>query len=94
MVTRMAACTISMLDEWKRQLAIEAKNKSLTIEMCEEFRELTSDIIAHTSFGTSFAHGIEAFNAQTKLQHLIAASSSDVFIPGTQYIHSFFSIHF
>ncbi|CAL5208770.1 unnamed protein product [Lathyrus oleraceus] len=86
MVRRMAACTISMLDEWKRQLAIEAKNKSLTIEVSEEFRELTSDIIAHTSFGTSFAHGKEAFNAQTKLQHLIVASSSDVFIPGTQYI--------
>ncbi|XP_058770343.1 cytochrome P450 709B2-like [Vicia villosa] len=85
MMSRMAACTISMLDEWKRQLDIKAKNTSLTIEMSKEFRELTSDIIAHTSFGTSFAHGKEAFNAQTQLQHLIVASSSDVFIPGTQY---------
>ncbi|KAL5068942.1 hypothetical protein RYX36_019829 [Vicia faba] len=85
MISRMAACTISMLDEWNRQLAIESKNKSLTIEMTEQFRELTSDIIAHTSFGSSFAHGREAFNAQTQLQHLIVASSSDVFIPGTQY---------
>ncbi|CAK8572644.1 unnamed protein product [Lathyrus sativus] len=86
MISRMAACTNSMLDEWKKQLAIEAKNKSLTIDMSEEFQELTCDIIAHTSFGTSFAHGREVFNAQTQLQHLIVASSSDVFIPGTQYI--------
>ncbi|GAU51159.1 hypothetical protein TSUD_411960 [Trifolium subterraneum] len=85
MISRMAACTISMVDEWKRK-AIEAKDKSKTIEMAEEFKELTANIIAHTSFGTSFAHGREAFKAQTELQMLCAASSSDIFIPGTQYL--------
>ncbi|CAJ2648111.1 unnamed protein product [Trifolium pratense] len=85
MISRMAACTISMVDEWKRK-AIEAKDKSKIIEMSEEFKELTANIIAHTSFGTSFAHGREAFKAQTELLLLCAASSSDIFIPGTQYL--------
>lgn len=84
MISRMAECTISMVDEWKK-LAIEEKNKSKTIEMCEEFRKLTADIIAHTAFGSSFAHGRETFNAQTLLQKHCVASSSDVFIPGSQY---------
>jgi PHYB activation tagged suppressor 1 len=86
----MAACTISMVDEWKMK-AIEAKDKSKTIEMSEEFQELTANIIAHTAFGTSFAHGRDAFKAQTELQLHCAASSSDVFIPGTQYILSSFN---
>ncbi|WJX19738.1 hypothetical protein P8452_09383 [Trifolium repens] len=85
MISRMAACTISMVDEWKRK-ATEAKDKSKTIEMSEEFQELTSNIIAHTAFGTSFAHGRDAFKAQTELQLHCAASSSDVFIPGSQYL--------
>ena len=85
MISRMAACTISMVDEWKRK-SIEAKDKSKTIEMSEEFQELTSNIIAHTAFGTSFAHGRDFFKAQTELQLHCAASSSDVFIPGSQYI--------
>ncbi|CAJ2628945.1 unnamed protein product [Trifolium pratense] len=85
MISRMAACTISMVDEWKRKV-IEAKDKSKTIEMSKEFKELTANIIAHTSFGTSYAHGREAFKAQTELQLLCAASSSKIFIPGTQYL--------
>ncbi|PNX90341.1 cytochrome p450 734a1-like protein [Trifolium pratense] len=81
----MASCTISMVDEWKTK-AIEAKDKSMTIEMSKEFKELAANIIAHTSFGTSYAHGREAFKAQTELQLLCAASNSNIFIPGTQYI--------
>jgi len=86
MISRMAACTISMLDDWKRQ-ASETKEKSKTIEMTEEFRELTANIIAHTAFGTSFVHGREAFDAQTQLHKHCVASNSDVFIPGSQYIN-------
>ncbi|KAK7344325.1 hypothetical protein VNO77_13797 [Canavalia gladiata] len=85
MISRMAACTISMLDEWKSQ-AMEAKDKFKTLEMNEEFRELTADIISHTAFGVSFVQGKEAFNAQRELQYYCAASSVNVFIPGTQYL--------
>jgi len=82
----MAACTISTLEEWKRQ-AIETKEISKTIEMSKEFQELTANIIAHTAFGTSFVHGREAFDAQRQLHKHCAASNSDIFIPGTQYIN-------
>lgn len=84
MISGMAACTISMLDEWKSQVN-EAKNKFKRIEVSQEFRDLTADIIAHTAFGSSFVQGREAFNAQTELQNHCVASSVDIFIPGSQY---------
>ncbi|KAK7269528.1 hypothetical protein RIF29_22259 [Crotalaria pallida] len=84
MISRMAECTVSMLDEWKRQ-ATESKDKSKTIEMNREFQELTADIIAHTAFGSSFAQGKEVFHAQREIQKLCLASNVDVFIPGSQY---------
>ncbi|KAK7269535.1 hypothetical protein RIF29_22266 [Crotalaria pallida] len=85
MISRMAECTISMLDEWQRQ-AIEAKDKSKTIEINKEFQELTADIIAHTAFGSSFVKGKEVFKAQKELQMLCLASIVNIFIPGSQYL--------
>ncbi|KAK7278108.1 hypothetical protein RJT34_23133 [Clitoria ternatea] len=82
MINRMAECTICMVNEWK----IEGKDKLKTIEMNEEFRELTADIIAHTAFGVGFVQGKEAFNAQREIQKYCIASSVNVFIPGTQYL--------
>ncbi|KAI4349823.1 hypothetical protein L6164_010373 [Bauhinia variegata] len=82
MIKRIAACTISLLDEWERQASDSPKK----IQMNEEFQGLTSDIIAHTAFGSSFVQGRETFNAQKELQKLIVATSADVFIPGSQYL--------
>ncbi|KAJ7977759.1 Cytochrome P450 [Quillaja saponaria] len=82
MIERMAACTISMLDEWKSR----ATDKSTKIEMHKEFLELTADIIAHCAFGSSFVQGKEAFKAQRELQKISIASATDVFIPGSQYL--------
>lgn len=84
MISRMAECTISMLDEWQSQ-ALEAKDQIKTIEVNQEFRELTANIIAHTAFGASFAQGREAFDAQRELQKYCISSSLDVSIPGSQY---------
>ncbi|XP_061354047.1 cytochrome P450 709B2-like isoform X2 [Gastrolobium bilobum] len=93
MISSMAACTISMLNEWKSQ-ALETKDKSKTIEIKEEFQELTADIIAHTAFGVSFVQGREAFDAQREIQKYCIASNVDIFIPGSQYLptHSNFQI--
>lgn len=84
MTERMAACTISMLDKWQTE-AIIADDRSKTLDMSQEFQELTSDIIAHTSFGSSFVQGREVFDSLKELQQHCVASASSVFIPGTQY---------
>ncbi|KDP28356.1 hypothetical protein JCGZ_14127 [Jatropha curcas] len=85
MVKRMAPCIVSMLDEWRNQVNA-AEDQSKTIEINEEFRKLTSDIIAHTAFGSSYSRGKEAFEAQNELQHYCAASVLDVLVPGSHYL--------
>ncbi|KAK4559557.1 hypothetical protein RGQ29_008682 [Quercus rubra] len=85
MVKRMTACTISKLDEWKNQV-VAAEDHCHSIEMNGEFKELTADIIAHTAFGSSYAQGREVFEAQVELQKYCAATHTDIFIPGSQYL--------
>ncbi|GLT49905.1 hypothetical protein SLA2020_234290 [Shorea laevis] len=85
MVKRMAACAISMLEEWK-DLPTMSEDGSIKIEMNVEFQKLTADIIAHTAFGSNYMQGKEVFEAQRQLQEWCAAASSDIFIPGTQYL--------
>ncbi|GLU07146.1 hypothetical protein SLE2022_241140 [Rubroshorea leprosula] len=85
MVKRMVACTSPMLEEWKDQ-SIRARDRCTKKEMNGEFQRLAADIIAHTAFGSNFMEGKEVFQAQRQLQQWGAASSSDIFIPGSQYL--------
>ncbi|GLT31755.1 hypothetical protein SLA2020_064660 [Shorea laevis] len=85
MVKRMAACAISMLQEWKDQAAM-ANDKCKKIEMLAEFQRLTADIIAHTAFGSNYVHGKEVFQAQRQLQRLVTTANSSILIPGNQYL--------
>ncbi|KDP28355.1 hypothetical protein JCGZ_14126 [Jatropha curcas] len=83
MTKKMAECTIAMLEGWKKAY----KNKKcMKIEMSQEFIKLTSDIIAHTAFGSSYVQGKEAFNAQKELQQHCVAANLDVFVHGSQYL--------
>ncbi|KAJ8636532.1 hypothetical protein MRB53_010799 [Persea americana] len=82
---RMAACTLSMLNGWQEKVT-EAKGQCVEMEMGMEFKQLTADIISHTTFGTSFIEGKEVFEVQMELQERAIVSSTDIFIPGTQYL--------
>ncbi|XXG54330.1 hypothetical protein AAC387_Pa03g2240 [Persea americana] len=82
---RMAACTLSMLYGWQEKVT-EAKGQCVEMEMGMEFKQLTADIISHTTFGTSFIEGKEVFEVQMELQERAIVSSTDIFIPGTQYL--------
>ncbi|XP_065859909.1 cytochrome P450 709B1-like [Euphorbia lathyris] len=85
MKTKIAECTISLLREWEKQ-ALKAGKESIQIEMNGEFIKLTSDVIAHSAFGSSYVEAQEAFQAQKELQKWIVASSTDILIPGWQYV--------
>ncbi|OMO82303.1 Cytochrome P450 [Corchorus olitorius] len=82
MVKRMVACSIPRFEEWKHQ----TDGHFTKIEVNKEFQKLTADIIAHTAFGSSYIHGMEAFEAQRELQRWCAVSSANVFISGSQYL--------
>lgn len=85
MVKRMAACTSSMLENWQQMVA-QADSDGKEIDVHNEFRALTADIISHTAFGSSYNEGKEVFGLQRELQEMAAEAERSVFIPGSQYI--------
>ncbi|KAH8506844.1 hypothetical protein H0E87_013590 [Populus deltoides] len=85
MTKRMAACTIDMIDDWKNRARI-ADHQYVTIEMSEEFKKLTCDVITHTAFGSNYVEGGEVFKAQDELIHHCVATMADLYIPGSRFL--------
>ncbi|GLU16641.1 hypothetical protein SLE2022_330630 [Rubroshorea leprosula] len=84
-VKRTAACAITMLEEWE-DLPTMTEDGSKKIEMSEEFKKLSADIIAHTAFGGNYTQG-KVFQTQIQFQRWCNIfESSDIFISGSQYL--------
>ncbi|XP_047975411.1 cytochrome P450 CYP749A22-like [Salvia hispanica] len=64
MVPGMTACVESMLEKWRTQHCNE-------IEVCSEFKQLSSDVISRTAFGSSYMEGRKIFDMLSKLGLLI-----------------------
>ncbi|KAL6008934.1 hypothetical protein ACLOJK_022161 [Asimina triloba] len=85
MVKTMAACTKSTLGKWANEIAQPGEDHK-AIDMHEEFLQLTGDIIAHTSFGTSYREGKQVFEVERELHRMVIDSVTDVYIPGSEYL--------
>lgn len=83
MVKKMAACTSSMLQNWQEMMS-QSDSNGKVIDVHNEFRELTTDIISHTAFGSSYNEGKEVFELQKELQEMAAKAEQSIFIPGSQ----------
>jgi cytochrome P450 len=77
----MADLAQRMMQQWQSQIQ-QATNHEAEIELSSEFSELTSDVIAHTAFGSSYKEGKEVFVAQKELQELAFSASLDIPAPG------------
>ncbi|WVZ71240.1 hypothetical protein U9M48_019852 [Paspalum notatum var. saurae] len=77
----MADLAQQMMQQWKYQIQ-QASNHEAEIELSCEFSELTSDVIAHTAFGSSYKEGKQVFVAQKELQELAFSASLDIPAPG------------
>ncbi|KAF8661694.1 hypothetical protein HU200_056642 [Digitaria exilis] len=77
----MADLALQMMQQWQSQIQ-QASNHQAEIELSNEFSELTSDVIAHTAFGSSYKEGKEVFSAQRELQELAFSAAFDIPAPG------------
>ncbi|KAH6802162.1 hypothetical protein C2S51_033608 [Perilla frutescens var. frutescens] len=68
MVPSMITCVESMLQKWRNQYRL---GKDQEIEICSEFRLLTSEVISRTAFGSSYLEGWKVFDLLLKLGSLI-----------------------
>ena len=89
MIPTMVACTIEMMVKW------DAGHKTVVeIDVQEEFQMLTADIIAHTSFGSSYKEGKQVFEMQHEQQVFFQKDSSTVYIPGSRCETGMQTLHF
>ncbi|VVB16007.1 unnamed protein product [Arabis nemorensis] len=77
----MVECTRMMVDRLRKETEKE-------VEIGEELRRLTADIISRTEFGSSYAKGKELFNLLTVLQRLCAQATRHLCFPGSRFLPS------
>jgi PHYB activation tagged suppressor 1 len=53
----------------------------VTIELGDQFEELTADVISHTAFGSSYKEGKQVFQALKELQFIAFSTFFNVQIP-------------
>lgn len=75
MIPDMIASAETMLERWKLH---EGKE----IEVYEEFRLFTSEVIAKTAFGSSYVEGELIFQTLMKLAFLLFKNVLTVKVPG------------
>jgi hypothetical protein len=73
----------SMLENWQEMMA-QADSHGKEIDVHNEFRALTTDIISHTAFSSSYNEGKEVFELQRELQEMVVEAERSIFIPGSQ----------
>ncbi|KAA8532859.1 hypothetical protein F0562_033024 [Nyssa sinensis] len=74
MVPAMTATVEAMLERWRH-------NEGKEIEVYQEFRILTSEVISRTAFGSSYLEGKNIFEMLTKLGVLIAKNEYRIPFP-------------
>ena len=84
MTGAVAACAGEVIRAWEARAA--AAGGEATVEVGQQFTELTADVISHTAFGSSYRQGKEVFLAQRELQ-VIASTSiyNRSRVPGMRY---------
>ncbi len=74
MIPEMVASAENMLERWK---VYEGKE----IEVYEEFRLFTSEVISRTAFGSSYTEGKHIFEMLTKLGFIIYKNYLAIRVP-------------
>uniref|UniRef100_A0A0D6QXT1 Cytochrome P450 n=1 Tax=Araucaria cunninghamii TaxID=56994 RepID=A0A0D6QXT1_ARACU len=82
MVPVVASSTVKVLEKWGDAIARGVKE----IEVYEEFRCLTADVIARTAFGTSFEQGKDVFIMLAEQTVLAGRAMGQFYIPGSRFL--------
>ncbi|KAL2519233.1 Cytochrome [Abeliophyllum distichum] len=79
MVPAMIASVEAMLEKWR---LYEGKE----IDVFQEFRFLTSEVISRTAFGSSYLEGKDIFEMLTKLGFIVGRNAEKIRLPGIEKI--------
>ncbi|KAI5057311.1 hypothetical protein GOP47_0027326 [Adiantum capillus-veneris] len=83
MTSTMISCIFKMLDNWESEVGSLGCKE---IDVHQQFKVLTADIIAHTAFGSSYEEGKLVFKLQQEQQLLLSKLARSIYIPGSRYL--------
>ncbi|KQK19190.1 cytochrome P450 709B2 [Brachypodium distachyon] len=84
MARTMEDCAGEVVRAWEARAEVVAGGGVgvATVEVGQQFVELTADVISHTAFGSSYKEGKEVFLAQRELQGIAFATINNVRVRG------------
>ncbi|XP_059076382.1 cytochrome P450 734A6-like [Cryptomeria japonica] len=82
MVCCMVESTVNMLQKWEKAV----KNDEKEVDVAEEFKALTSDVIARTAFGSSYLQGKHIFDLLAQQMSLACQDSVKLMVPGYRFL--------
>jgi hypothetical protein len=90
MVSTMMKCTTSLLQTWEQK--VQLGKGEVELEIHNEKRIITTNIIAHTAFSINYEKGKQVFTKMDNLVFLMSKPYNNPFfwIPG--YMFTFFSL--
>lgn len=88
MVNLMVESTTSIVRSWESK--IESAGRVAEIEVSEQMRSLSGDIISRACFGSSYSQGEQIFLKLRALQSMM--SKRPIGIPGSRYYY-FYNHH-
>lgn len=81
----MISSVETMLEKWRHHQGKE-------IDVCPDFKLLTSDVISRTAFGSSYMEGRKIFDMLKELCYLISRNAYNIRFCGILYVASLLSI--
>ena len=75
MLSAMIASAETMLERWRHHDGKE-------LEVFEEFKHLTAEVISRTAFGSSYLEGKNIFDMMTKMGFILYRNDIKISIPG------------
>ncbi|GLJ24466.1 hypothetical protein SUGI_0467240 [Cryptomeria japonica] len=82
MVCCMVESTVNMLEKWEKVV----KNGEKEVDVAEEFKALTSDIIARTAFGSSYLQGKHIFRLLAQQMSLACQDYAKLMLPCYRFV--------
>lgn len=78
MIPMMITSTETMLHRW-------TEHNGKEIEVFQEFRVLTSEVISKTAFGSSYLEGKKIFDMLMKLTLIVSRNAHKIRLPGIRF---------
>ncbi|KAJ9554679.1 hypothetical protein OSB04_018724 [Centaurea solstitialis] len=72
-----------MIHKWEEMVT---KESLCEVDVWPHLHKLTTDVISHTAFGSSFQEGRKIFELQSELGALIMKASMQIYIPGSKFL--------